>query len=356
MEKRSFTAKDTIAIKGIALIMMISNHLFPIIEWIYPSNMYIGLNISGRSVAALWGGFSKICVAMFAFLTGVAFYYSYKSGIKKGYIHNLKKLPRFLLTYYLIILLVYVPIIYGLRLRDFSLLELIRNILLMDTTYCRIAWYVRFYVMAVVLFPFWMGLFVLIRKLGLIHGYVIVYLIQVILYIFSIKLCSSYYLQEYLFHIPLIWIGTMAADIKLFEKIDAVLDKKIGNEYAKLGCSFVILASVFIMRGIVKEIYMLATLDIIYAPAVLFALWQTILVMENLSIKIVDILNLLGKYSLELWFLHAIFFIGSEKIQRLAYFPKVDIFILIWVIAILCPIACVIKKIVNRIIYISVDI
>ena len=72
-----FDKKSTLLIKGIAIILMVCNHLFPIPEWIYPENQFISIPLGSKTLAAYVGGFSKICVAIFALLTGIAMYYTY---------------------------------------------------------------------------------------------------------------------------------------------------------------------------------------------------------------------------------------------------------------------------------------
>lgn len=75
--KKSFTIDDTLLIKGVAIILMVCNHLFPIPEWIYPENQFISIAVGSKTLAAYIGGFSKICVAIFAFLSGYAMYFTY---------------------------------------------------------------------------------------------------------------------------------------------------------------------------------------------------------------------------------------------------------------------------------------
>ena len=55
-------------------------------------------------------------------------------------------------------------------------------------------------------------------------------------------------------------------------------------------------------------------------------------------------MSLLGRYSLEIWFLHAIFFIGSESVQKIAYWPKYSVLILPWTLCILLPVAAIFQK------------
>ena len=80
-----FDKQSTLHIKGLAIILMVCNHLFPIPEWIYPDNQYISIPLADKSLAAYIGGFSKICVAIFALLTGIAMYHTYsKKSIGGG--------------------------------------------------------------------------------------------------------------------------------------------------------------------------------------------------------------------------------------------------------------------------------
>ena len=43
-----FDSKVVCALKGIAIILMVCNHLYPIPEWIFPSNQYISLQVAKK--------------------------------------------------------------------------------------------------------------------------------------------------------------------------------------------------------------------------------------------------------------------------------------------------------------------
>jgi peptidoglycan/LPS O-acetylase OafA/YrhL len=108
-----------------------------------------------------------------------------------------------------------------------------------------------------------------------------------------------------------------------------------------------ILASVFIIvccflgRGLIKEI-LCFNMDFFYAPIVIFVIWQLVSIISNQWIS--NGLVFLGRYSLEIWFLHAIFFIGNPIVQKIGYWPKVSILILIYVFILLIPFAMIIQK------------
>lgn len=83
-EKISFNKNDTIRVKGIAIILMVCNHLYPIPEWIYPENQFYSIAVGSKTLAAYFGGFAKICVSIFALLTGMAMYYTYSKNTIGG--------------------------------------------------------------------------------------------------------------------------------------------------------------------------------------------------------------------------------------------------------------------------------
>lgn len=93
MNEFKFDTKCTKLSKGIAIILMVCNHIYPILDWIYDENKYVSIMLGSKSLAAYIGGFGKICVAIFAFLTGYGLFYTYTSRkTKDAYLHTLKKL------------------------------------------------------------------------------------------------------------------------------------------------------------------------------------------------------------------------------------------------------------------------
>ena len=347
--KTTFDSNVTLMIKGIAIILMVCNHLFPIFDWIYPENMYISIPIGNKNLAAYIGGFSKICVSIFALLTGISMYYCYtKKGLKGGYSYSLRKLPRFFLTYWLILVWVYIPIMLCAGVYNFDIKELILNLFGYKTTYCRIAWYVRFYLELVLTFPIFCFVKSLLGKLDFIKISWLVpaivisipLLLRVIILGLGIDGIIVYYIDEYLSYVPIVLAGYFIAEYKLFDKAY----NKLNSFSPLIVCvgSFFALTFCFLGRGILTRIKVINT-DLFFAPLFILILW---LLVNLIGKKVLfDGLIVLGKYSLEIWFLHAIFFIGNSNIQHLAYWPKVDILILIWVVFICLVVAILFRKI-----------
>lgn len=76
MKSEGFTVEDSIAIKGIAIIMMLFHHMFMNIELVRKYNvnflMFSEYNITNLAQTC------KICVSIFAFITGYGLYLNYK--------------------------------------------------------------------------------------------------------------------------------------------------------------------------------------------------------------------------------------------------------------------------------------
>lgn len=342
-----FDVRSTNILKGFAIILMVCNHLYPIPEWIYPSNQFISLQLGSKTLAAYFGGFSKICVAIFAFLSGYGMYYTYKKheSIIDGYKHNLHKLINFLLTYWLIICCFYIPIMKVSGVLRFDLKDFVLNLFALRTTYIRIAWYVRFYIILVISFPVYILIFLNNKNdfSYIIKRIFILILLGILKIIFECIVKDGYIAQkmilEYANYTPIVLMGFYFAEVGVFERMDLVVKKVrfLNTFFIEILC----LGIIFLMRGVIKNL-IIFNADLIYAPILIFIIWE---ISSKCNYKVNNLLAILGKYSLEIWFLHAIFFIGNESVQKIAYWPKYSILIIIWTTVILLPFAYVFKKI-----------
>lgn len=340
-----FDSKVVCALKGIAIILMVCNHLYPIPEWIFPSNQYISLQIGAKTLASYWGGFSKICVAIFAFLSGIGMYYTYKKkkSIEGGYKYNLNKLRGFLTTYWLILILFYLPIMSISGVLQFKISDFILNLFAIRTSYIRIAWYVRYYIVLVVSFPIYM----LALKNKSYNAIGITIRVVLLLALGVVKVGLSFLesgsvilemLREYVDYTPIVLLGYYFGEVNAYERFFAKVKKirLLNNLFAEM----LVFAFIFLARGAVKDIVLFKA-DILYAPVIVYISWRFIVRCCGLCY---ELMSLLGKYSLEIWFLHAIFFIGSESVQKIAYWPKYSVLILPWTLCILLPVAAMFQK------------
>lgn len=350
MKTMKFDAQSTLLIKGIAIILMICNHLFPIPEWIYPENQFISLPLRSKTLAAYFGGFSKICVALFAFLTGIAMYHTYsQKSIGRGYKHTLKKLIPFFMTYWLIIICIYIPVMVFAGLFTFDIGEFILNLMGYINSYCKISWYVHFYLELVLTFPIIVRIInTIYRKSNNIELSIIVILAINWLLRFTIShvsLSGIKYVVEYMNYLPIVVVGYYIAWTSVFERVASWLSKGIKKRSVLVGIYIIQFCCLFLIRGLLTGNDWF-NVDVILVPIFIVSTWYLIKSMEELNIIkiIVRCLRFLGQYSLELWFLHAIFFIGHPLVQKIAYWPRLDIFILIWTILLLMPFAMIVQR------------
>lgn len=103
---KTLSIRDTNALKGIALLLLLIHHLFYI-----DNGMYDDISIAGRGIVQTIGLWSKICVAIFVFLSG------YGLTVQAEKIGGVGSLARFywrrftkLMLNYWFIWLIFVPI------------------------------------------------------------------------------------------------------------------------------------------------------------------------------------------------------------------------------------------------------
>lgn len=346
-----FTNNQTQIMKGIAILLMFCNHLYPITDWIYPENMYTGISIGGGYLAAYVGGFGKICVSIFAFFSGIGFYYGYKKGLFTGWKNATKRLMPLYLTFWLILFGIYIPLMIVSGVYTFDIKDLLLNMSGYRFNYCKVAWYLRFYLEITITFPIYA--FILTHTEKLKKKYEL--LIHIVLMLGAVFLRASVYkvlsddakmlTWEYLNYLQVVLIGYYSARWKLLEWGKTLVEKCISKKFGQFILSGLMLGGIFVGRGLVKNISTF-NMDVIYVYILVLFSW---ILVEILPDFIGKFLSYLGSYSTELWFLHAIFFIGNLIVQKVGYWPKVDILILVWVTILLLPIAVLTKKIITNI-------
>lgn len=318
----------TVFIKGITIVLMFCNHLFPIPEWIFDSNKVISIAIGSKTVASYVGGFGKICVAVFAVLTGIGLYYVfqrrlYQENFMARIKYSVRKICDILISYWGILFAFYIPLATIFSVNNYTVNELLCNIFLIKTSIIQVAWYLRFYVELMLTLPV---LYLLLRDTNKYRDSIIFGVIVLIHLVAD--LADSKYFEEYFNYLMVVMIGFFFEKYKINQKIARTFKKKIFF-------NIVVLLALVLCRGIFKSVQFFNT-DIIFAPIFVGIVYDLYFRLKSCLRHIIIVL---GEYSLELWLLHAIFFIGSERLQTIGYWPKIDILILIWTLCILFPFA-----------------
>lgn len=332
-ETRSFIARDeTNIIKGVAIVLMFIHHFFTFpsfwidsVAAIYSNNHFDILNTS-----------FKICVPIFAFLTG----YFYFFAKKKTFRYSIKKSTDFWICYLVVFaLLVTAAILSGNY--SFSIVAIIKEAFALSRPTMYFSWYVIFYIGTMLIMP----LFYRLTKVNDFLALAVFSAIPMVL-VFICKNAGVSFLTaltdylNYFSYLPCVLIGYSIAKYEVLSKLYEVTRKQKTVIQLLIGCAMIIMP--FLARGSSEA------LDFLYAPMFIFGLISLVKIINHKRILLP--LAILGKYSLLLWFLHCGFFNQlKEFTQSVLYFPKNPILVTIWGLVICLVIAIVIQIPINGI-------
>lgn len=278
--------KTTQMIKGIAILIMLMHHfiVIPFTELPY--------------LVTLFGYACKICVAIYAVLSGYGYFFAKKKTVRYG----IKKIWGLLQIYWFLLFTLFVPVAVrgGWSLTPWKLIVQMFGLLPNLNWF---AWYVYFYIFCMLIMPILCKCnffrFKPLINLGVML--VVPYLLEV-----ALRIVQNYYnntiinaLFSCFSYFPCFLVGYWMAENRVIEKI----------RHLKWTCNLSVCISgttvLFGARILVHSILGFL-LDAFYAPilVVLFANF-----IEKFSFKpILEILDILGKYSTGIWFFHAVFF------------------------------------------------
>lgn len=276
----------TQAIKGIAILIMIMHHflVFPFFEV--------------SRVLTTFGQACKICVAIYAVLSGYGYFFVKEKTIEYG----IKKIWGLCKIYWISLFTLFMPMAIkgGWEITPWNVFVQLFGLLPNLNWF---AWYVFFYVFCMLVMP------VLCKyKLFRFEPIVNLGLLLFVPYVFEVALhMVPNYKENMIIHdlfscflyLPCFLVGYWMAENKIIEK-----SRNISCMNNILFCAFLIIL-IFILRSIKGSILGLL-LDVIYAPVLI-----CLLVNFTQMIKITcfsSMFNTLGMYSTGMWFFHAVFF------------------------------------------------
>lgn len=327
MRPGMFGRETTAMIKGIALICMFIHHLFTFPEWYVAGISYPSLGTFARVFQEPF----RICVPVFAFLTG----YGYQFVRQADYRYSLRKITDVLLSYWAVYLLLLIVAkatghyVFDLRAIGLELFGLKLPVMV----FC---WYVYFYVVAMLLLPL---LPCKTAGQGVLFGMVL----PVFLQTFLLQLIPHYTLRAVITEVgnwlPCVAAGLICARFSLFERLDSGLRERIPGRPLRAVVVLGMMLAAFLGRHYLRSLTMqfagpggtTATaqlwLDILYAPMFIYGAGKLVQRIGAIGVP----LKLLGRYSLLMWFLHCIFFnVCRELFQPILYLPKNPVLVLIW--------------------------
>ncbi len=148
----SLTRDVSNRIKGIAIILMIMTHTFSLFG--SNSGLYvIPLFNTGITIETMLGRSADICIYLFAFISGFGLFFSYSGkSAKKTLFGTAIKLLQFLLCYWLVIFSVFLPFYAAYQGDKFQFIELIKT-MFGHHGFFGYGWYVYFYILLLISFP-----------------------------------------------------------------------------------------------------------------------------------------------------------------------------------------------------------
>lgn len=323
-------------IKGVALIFMFIHHLFTYPSWYVDGISYPYLQGFANYLCMPF----KLCVPLFAFLTGYFYFFTKNKSIS----YSLKKCTDLWLNYFITFVFLLIPAILFNK-YDFSIVKFLCESVGLYRPTMVFCWYVLFYFITMLLLPIYSRLSERNSVLPFFFTLIIPIMVIPIAHKFiPASLSILYQLVEDLQWFPCVAIGYIFAQHKLFFYISKTLKTK--NTFISIIISCIFMLIPFLAR------YFSATFDFAYAPLFIYGLVSITNLIKNK--KLLVPLSVIGKYSLSMWFVHCIFFnTCKEYTQWLLYLPQNPVLVLLWGLFICIVVSYIIMIPINFIIKIK---
>lgn len=281
-------AKDTTQkIKGVAILIMIFHHF-----------IVYGYGVEFPRIISMLGHQAKICVGIYAVLSGYGYYFAKEKTIQYG----LKKSWGLLQEYWASLFTIFVPC---------ALLggwiptgkEVVINLFALGPNLNWNAWYVHFFIFCMLVMPIVSKILRFAPVINVGFAISVPYVLEVAIH----ELIPNYQeitMMQVLFNCML-YFGVFLAGY-LMAKYDVIT--KVKTHWA---VGLLLMAGALGLRIALRHLNTFGfNMDVIYAP--LFVLGAANL-FESLKGKWVEIFSTFGKYSTGMWFIHAIFFATYTK-------------------------------------------
>lgn len=336
-----FDRESTNIVKGMLLLLMFILHFF-----CFPSWYIDGIEYPNLLWLEEYQGHFQICVAGFTFLTG--YLYFFKEN--KNFNDVMKKWAGILVPYWIVfILLLAAALITNTYTGDFT--TILAEAATVEQPVMFFGWYVPYYIFMIAVL--WAS----------------VKLIKNDFLLFVVSLCGSVALsyiaerftdidfvisttEKFSVYFPITVIGYICAKNRVFERISVALKSR----GLKIGFSVLLIIAVFMepswLYGLdISNIVLSAIrkcIRILSIPLFIYGLIEIISLVKCKTVRLVA--AEIGKMSMFMWFLHSVFFNCSKEIfQKVLYFPRCPLFVLIWGFAVCWAASVPIKRLSDKI-------
>jgi len=331
MKLRYMDRDTTDAIKGIALIFMFVHHFFTFPDFFISDIQYPWI----QTFADAFCEPMKLCVPVFAFLTGYFYAFNQNRTIR----YTLRKITDLYVSYwfvYLVILLV--AVLTGCY--AFSLYSIVFEMAALKMPLMVFCWYVLFY-------SYSMVLLLLLAKQDNSPVEDILYLLVLPLLVSNVL--SGMYLEGFLNSVvlnirdwfPCLVSGYLCAKYGVFGKLADRCSDRIRWSWGKVifwmvlamaaaagryWWKYLSFGSVHLRTG---EYPIKLTADFFLAPVFVYGAAKLLQNLKNTVL--LTILKKIGKNSLNMWFFHCIFFNACRDItQPVLYWPGNPVLVVLW--------------------------
>lgn len=338
MEKTEFSKKNSLALKGIAIMMMVFHHCF------WGSHLFENYDISfmmfTQKQIEIFGWFLKICVSIFVFITGYGCMLSLKK-IRDNNNWNREEVSKWVVNrivkglsgFWIIAILSYIicQIIDGRTYEIFFTGGILNGCLKMIIDFFGMSnffgfsdfnsawWYMNIYILFIISLPIFVRLF---QK----YGYVLILILTMAIpRVFS----WQFLYNSYITYLYALLFGIIFADNNLLVKIAnfKIHKNKYINKILKFIIETVMIVGLYMLDG-QMEGYKLWELKYTIIPVVIICyLYEFYLELPILK----NILQIFGKYSMDIFLIHE-FFRGYYLSDFIYSFKN---FILIWAVLLL---------------------
>ena len=349
----NFTKKDTLAIKALAVMLMIIHHLFA-----FPDKFSEGVSLNnliilsdGSPLSEIAGNYGKLCVALFMMLSGYGLYISHKNSDGNVTATVLKRIKVVYIKYWQVFfVMIPLGIIIGVEKVSVSWSTMLKNFLAIETTVNDEWWFMTLYVIMLFLFPIiitWVDRknanflkdFVYLLLFNTFVNTALLTFTQTNAYMASFN--GTYFWQKMsvaLVMLPMFAIGCLLAK---YDVISLVL-KKVTDRLFRifLGIGLLILTITLRQSWAMRSNWGWDRLDYIYAA--IFTIAFTLILYNTKKIK--DVLAFIGAQSTGIWLIHTflcyyyfheVFF--AVKFPILVFLLTFSVSLLLsWVISYVC--------------------
>lgn len=331
------TDKDNFTfIKGIAIICMIIHHAFGFPEWYVDGINYPSLLPYVEYIRNA----ARLCIPIFVFLTGGG----YCLHRDKSFKYSGKKILGFYINYWIVfIVMLILALICGSYL---SAKSVVLEALGIENLLMKFCWYVPFYALLMLVLPIYSRILRGKWYIDIVLTGVCYFLIRIADLILA-GVSSMNLLNSLLIYFPVLSIGFLLVKYDIFDKMKNIVQKKctLRGEQVAIGLFLVILAfAVNAIKPFVKGI----STGTILVPILMLGFSLICRRKKDLLQKTVIFL---GKYSMNIWFLHCAFFSVYTNLilQPIAYFPRIPVLVIVWILLMCLIVAVPITKVQKRV-------